>query len=81
MNKQKSVTWSRQSLTNARKIKAYLREEFSEKEVANFEDLLKDFEKTLVAFYRLYPKTKKHNNLRKAVLNKFLSVYYKSSKR
>jgi len=71
-----NVWWTQQSFTNARSIKEYLLRKFTEREVSNFENLLKDFEKMVTIFPHLYPKSNQKPHIRKAVLHKFTSVYY-----
>jgi len=70
------VEWTKRCLRNAIGIREYLFNEFNDKEVQNFENLLKDFEKTVSIFPQIYPKSRKHPELRKAVLHKLTSVFY-----
>ena len=53
---------------------------FSQKEVENFELMVQDFERSTGQFPDLYPASIKYPELRKAVLNKRLTVYYKYGK-
>ena len=73
------VEYSDQALKNATAIVAYLREKFSRKEVLNFFQTLEDFEKIISIYPTLYAESPKLK-LRRAVLSKVLSVYYKISK-
>lgn len=72
-----SVIWSRESSEKAEEIKAYLLEEWSEREVENFLKELKSFEDRIELFPKLYPASEKHPNMRKAVITKQQSVIYK----
>lgn len=76
MNKPFLVSWSERSLYNAKTIKAYLKDHFSDKEVKKFERMLADFERTITYFPEIYPLTKQANGIRKAVLSKRLIAYY-----
>ncbi len=69
------VEYSAQSLDNAIEIATYLRNNFTQKEIDDFYRSLSDFEKTVSLFPTLYPKSPKMK-VRRAVLSKFLSVYY-----
>ena len=50
-------------------------------EVLNFENLLRESEKNVSIFPRLYPQSQKHPNLRKAVLHRNTSVFYSNEKK
>ena len=76
MNEPFKVYWTERSITNAQLIKKYLRKNFSGREVESFERILGEFENAIEVFPRLYPTSRQHPELRRAVLNKFLSVYY-----
>ena len=70
------VEWTKRSLRNAKSIREYLHNEFSEKETQNFENLLEDFMKTVSIFPHIFPQSRKYPELRKAVLHKLTSVFY-----
>ena len=70
------VVWSARSLKQVSKIQNYLLTKFAEKEVADLFDLLTSFEETVSGFPKLYQKFSFRKKLRRAVLNKNLSVYY-----
>lgn len=70
------IVWTERSIKQARDIQNYLTIKFSEKEVADFYNLLTDFEKAVSGFPKLFPKFLIKKKLRRAVLNKNLSVYY-----
>ena len=76
MGKPYSVIWSERSLRNALAIKQYLSENFSDTEIRQFEKLLENFETVVAHFPDLYPQSQKQAQLRRAVLNKNLSVFY-----
>ncbi|MEX0813124.1 MAG: hypothetical protein WD048_12975 [Chitinophagales bacterium] len=80
MSKTVRIIWSKHSLKNAISIKQYLLKHFTNREVDNFQNLLSDFEKTILNFPNIYPRTIKKYNLRRAVLSRFLSVYYQSKR-
>ena len=42
------VHWTERSLSNALEIKAYLKRKFNKKEIVSFEELLKQFENTVL---------------------------------
>jgi hypothetical protein len=73
------VEYSSQSLKNATEIISYLQRKFSQKEIDNFYKTLNDFENIIHLFPTLYAESKKVK-IRKAVLSKVLSVYYKLMK-
>jgi len=71
------IRWTSQSLFQASLIKQYLLRKFSQVEVDNFYILLSTFEKAVVVFPKLYPETKNKIKIRRAVLSKELSVFYR----
>jgi plasmid stabilization system protein ParE len=75
-----SVLWTDRSLQNAISIKQYLIQQFSEREVENFLALLIAFEIAVTAFPKLYPVSSIKRGLRRAVLSKVLSVFYRVKK-
>ena len=74
------VYWTDTAFNNASKIKNYLSKNFSEKEVAVFYSLLAAFESVVSAFPYLYPSTNNNIGIRRAVLNRNLSVFYRIHK-
>lgn len=74
------VVYSARSLDNATEIKTYLLHHFTQKEVDKFYLLLQSFEKIIVVFPGLYPKSIKNIKIHRAVLSKQLSVFYTVSK-
>jgi plasmid stabilization system protein ParE len=76
MIKRIEVKWTKRSLNNAKKIRRYLKKRLTENEVKEFENLLDEFQKNISIFPKLYPKSNKYTNLRRAVLHKNTSVFY-----
>jgi len=72
------VVWTNNSILGSIAIKKYLLAKFSNKEVTVFHSLLKTFESAVSFFPELYPVSKK--KIRRAVLNKNLSVFYRQNK-
>ena len=75
-----SILWTERSLQNAISIKEYLVSNFTSKEVDHFYAILKSFEIAVCAFPELYPQSSVQKNLRRAVLSKVLSAYYRIHK-
>ena len=82
MAKQKvaSIVWTERSLLNAILVKEYLSSNFSRKEIDNFFSLLEAFEISVCAFPELYPPSGIKKNIRRVVLSKVLSAYYRIHK-
>ncbi|HEX7584360.1 MAG TPA: type II toxin-antitoxin system RelE/ParE family toxin [Prolixibacteraceae bacterium] len=75
-----SILWTERSLQNAISIKEYLLTNFSGKEVDHFYAMLQSFEIAVCAFPELYPQSFTQKNIRRAVLSKVLSAYYRIHK-
>ena len=75
-----SIVWTERSLQNAISIKEYLVSEFSAKEIDGFYSLLESFEIAVCAFPELYPESEVKKRVRRAVLSKVLSVFYRVKK-
>ena len=75
-----SIVWTERALQNAISIKEYLSSRFSFKEVDNFFKILQAFEIAVCAFPNLYPQSTIKKNIRRAVLSKVLSAYYRVHK-
>jgi len=73
-----NILWSKEAKLQFTKIVAYLREEWSEKEVDQFINKLRSFEKIVVTFPEIYPASK--SGLRRAVITKHNSVIYQIDK-
>jgi len=74
------VVYSERAIKQAETIKAYLLYKFTQREVDNFYELLSLFEKLVISFPDLYPKSSSNKKPHRAVLSKQLSVFYKPSK-
>ncbi|MDN3551411.1 hypothetical protein [Mucilaginibacter aquaedulcis] len=71
------IIFTKRSNTDAIATKNYLLNKFTQKEVAKFYRLLEIFESVVTVFHELYPLSSKGKNIRRAVLSKQLSVFYK----
>lgn len=71
-----AVLWTSMALDNALRIKNYILVNFSNREVDAFLNLLKSFETAVSVFPKLYPASHTHKNIRRAILNRNLSVFY-----
>lgn len=74
------VVWSATALEKAVEIKQYIAANFSEKEVNSFLQLLSSFEIAVSVFPKLYQASKTKKQVRRAILDKNLSVFYRVSK-
>jgi len=70
------VVWTEHSLTNAQEIAFWIESKFSVKEVKNFHELLRGFERIMQYFPDMYPESRSKPGLHQTVLHKNLSVYY-----
>ena len=79
MPKKKNLTvlWTLQSLKNASSIKIFLEKYFTEKEIQRFYSLLIAFETAVKTFPKLYPHTNKKAKIRRAVLSREVSAFYR----
>lgn len=75
-----SIYWTNRALQNAISIKAYLSKNFSDKEIDNFFSLLNAFEIAVIAFPELYPLSSAKRGVRRAILSKVLSTFYRIHK-
>ena len=73
MNSPLDVEWTNRSLRNAQNIREYLASEFTNKEIHDFEDLLRHLEDTVSIFPKIYPASTKYPSLRRAVLQTAMS--------
>lgn len=73
------VRWTENAFDNVSEIQIYLKTNFTHIEVTRFHNLLYTFESVVSLFPKIYPQTKKHLNVHRAVLNKYLSVFYRFS--
>ena len=70
------VLWEVQTTDQINHISAYLRNRFSQREVAHFHAMLQDFEQKVASFPDMFPATKRSRLVHRAVLSKELSIYY-----
>lgn len=75
--KKLTVLWTYQALKNAFSIKDYLEENFSGKEIQKFYLLLSVFESAVTTFPKLYPRTNRKARIRRAVLSREVSAFYR----
>ena len=71
------VLWTSQALKNASSIKVYLEEKFSGKELEKFYSILLAFESAVTTFPKLYPRTNRKARIRRAVLSREVSAFYR----
>jgi len=76
MRKRLEVIWSEESDKRTDEIIEYLLEKFSQKEVSNFLNLLKDFEKIVSQFPETYPESLNKKGIRRSVIAKQISILY-----
>lgn len=74
------VYWSENAVGHYQGIKTYLLDNFSEKEVSKLNSLLKKFETAVSLFPEMYPASQQKKHIHRAVLNKYLSVFYRIEK-
>ncbi len=70
------VVWSEESIAQTDQIIQYLYSKWSEKEVFEFLEVLKDFEDIVAIFPEIYPESEIKKGFRKAVILKQISVIY-----
>jgi plasmid stabilization system protein ParE len=75
-----SVVYSRNALKNAIAIHDYLKFYFTNAEVESFYELIYSFEKVILKFPKLYHKPNSKLNIRRAVMSKQLSIFYRINK-
>jgi len=74
------VIWTESSLKQSFVIKKYIEKNFSENEVARFYNLLESFETAISLFPELYPKSTKKTTVRRAVLSREMTAFYRIKK-
>ena len=78
MRNKYSVIWSQRSKDKTDQIIDYLTQEWTDKEVFNYLNLLKNFEEVVGRFPKLFPKSDSHpKGYRRAVISKHYSVIYR----
>lgn len=75
-----SIFWTERALQNAVSIKGYLASNFSSTEIENFFAILRTFEIAVGNFPKLYPQSTHKKTVRRAVLSRVLSAYYRIHK-
>jgi len=71
------ITWSGEALHNLSQIIAYLEANWTEKEIRKFAQKLEKSLHLISIFPEIYPSTSKRKRVRKCVLTKQTSLYYK----
>jgi|SRR5476651_1430906 len=70
------IIYSTRAIANSLTIREFILFKFTQREVDNFYKMLATFEKIVVAFPEMYPKSTINSRSRKAVLSRQLSVFY-----
>lgn len=76
MTQSRIVIWSVESSLKVEEIKEFILLKWSEKEVGAFLQNLRKFESLVKQFPNLYPPSRSHPHLRKAVISRHNSVIY-----
>jgi plasmid stabilization system protein ParE len=71
------IIWSDEALTNLKNIIEYLERKWTEKEISNFAQLLDKQLQRIENNPFLFPETDTSNGIRKSVLSKQTSIYYR----
>jgi plasmid stabilization system protein ParE len=74
------VIYTNRSISDSIAIKNFILVKFTDREVNNFYKMLETFERVVSAFPDLYPQSITNQYVRRAVLSKQLSVFYKVKK-
>jgi plasmid stabilization system protein ParE len=74
-----TIQYTLRALENASSIKRYLQQNFSDKEIDVFYSLLNTFSEAVSLFPELYPPANRKMKVRRAVLSRVLSVFYRIS--
>lgn len=72
-----TVVWTNQALKNSLKIKEYLFEKFTDREILKFYQQLSIFEHTVSSHPEIYPLISSEKKIRRAVISRELSVFYR----
>ena len=72
-----TIFWTDEAIRNFENIVRYLGREWSNKEISHFKDVLNKRLSLIQKYPELFPASSKAPNLRKAVLSKHNSVFYK----
>jgi plasmid stabilization system protein ParE len=71
------IVWSDEALTNLKSIIKYLEKRWTKREISNFAQLLDKQLKRIESNPFLFPETENSNGLRKSVLSRQTSIYYR----
>jgi plasmid stabilization system protein ParE len=71
------IFWSEESLSNLEEILDYLNERWTQKEIDRFKNKLNRQLEIISRFPTIFPVSNYHPNLRKAVLSKQITIFYK----
>lgn len=77
MGVERTVQWSDEAMERVDEIKVFLRQQWTEKEVNAFLDLLHGFEELVKRFPSGYERSRKYPGCRRAVIHKNVSVVYR----
>ena len=75
--KVKSIIYTKRALKQSLLIRDYLKRNFTEKEATAFYNFIESFEQVVKYYPKLYNQASKGLNIRRAVLSKELSIYYR----
>jgi plasmid stabilization system protein ParE len=70
------LEYSLEAIEDSINISEFILLNFTQKEVRNFHKLIERFEKVVVAFPLMFPKSSLNSEIHRAVLSKPLSVFY-----
>lgn len=71
------IVWSAESLKNLDNILAYLEAKWTEREISKFKRLLRKQIELILSNPKLFPTSISHPELRKAVLSRQTTLFYK----
>lgn len=71
------IFWSEEALSNLEEILDYLNERWTQKEIDRFKNKLNKQLEIISRFPTIFPVSNYHPNLRKAVLSKQTTIFYK----
>lgn len=76
-----SIIWTDEALHNLSLIIAYLETNWTEKEIRKFVRRIEKLLELIAIFPEIYPSTNNRKKMRRCVLTKQISLYYKVMKR
>jgi plasmid stabilization system protein ParE len=77
MGVERTVLWSDEAMARVDETKAFLQQQWTEKEVTAFLDLLDGFEELVKRFPNGYERSRKYPGCRRAVIHANVSVVYR----